>query len=181
MTSRYPRRSSMPTRLFGACLVALCWVASDARAEWMYVAPMDNLVSSDLIVVGVLAEPVKDTIGGIDYESATLAVEEVVVGPPIPRRSLTLRWANPTGRVCPRVDNATHEGTKKLWLLTQGDDGDYRADNPWRVIDLVDLSEPSAARELWKALRGLQPEDRSSAQESVLALLDRRLVAPAES
>ena len=179
--SRSPRSLSDRIRLLGAFLLIGNLPAPDSPAEWMYIAPMDNLVSSDLIVVGVLEDPILDSIAGIDYESGTIAVAEVVVGPPVPDRSVTLRWSNPTGRICPRVDNATHEATKKLWLLTLGDDGDYRADNPWRVIDLEDLTERSQARELWEELRRLEPDRRSPAQESVLAFLDRLLVAPAGS
>ena len=150
--------------MFGPVVVAVPVVVGPVVVETVPVVVVGPVVPVVVVVVG----PV-------------VPVVVVVVGPPVPDRSVTLRWSNPTGRICPRVDNATHEATKKLWLLTLGDDGDYRADNPWRVIDLEDLTERSQARELWEELRRLEPDRRSPAQESVLAFLDRLLVAPAGS
>lgn len=158
----------------GIVSLLFCFVAvGSLRADWMYFSPIDNIGRSDLILVGVLVEPTLETIDGINYESATLKVEEALSGPSLSGVSVTLRWQNPTGRICPRVDNRIHSGKKRLWILTLGDDGDYRADNPWRVIDLEDLSEASAASDLLRDLRSLDPEHRSREHEQVMVYLER--------
>jgi hypothetical protein len=117
-------------------LILIVVLPTSSSAEWMLIE-LDELVQdSDVIVVGTLSNVHHYSDNQMDYGKGTIQVEEVIWGEVSPYQSLALVWQNETGLICPRVEHKGHENRKGIWLLTLGENGNVRADYPWRFVDL---------------------------------------------
>lgn len=113
-------------------------ILSPAMWHWI---PLEDLVcDSDLIVVGTLSSVNEYSKDGTDYGEGLITVTETIWGAANPGETLTLKWFNESGIVCPRVEHRQHADKKGIWLLTRSSDGEVRADYPERFVEL-DLKE----------------------------------------
>jgi hypothetical protein len=120
---------------YALLLLMLLSLPATASAKWGYV-PLEELVrESDIIVAGTLRDVREHTADAVDYGEGRVVVREVVWGNVSPGDSLTLRWSNPSGVACPRVEHRHSADEEGLWLLTR--DGEaVRADYPGRFVQL---------------------------------------------
>ena len=115
---------------------------STAWARFAMLPLKDAVESSDLIVMGTLAEVKEYTENKMDYGSGTITVEKVLYGKlPAKEKKLTLVWSNPTGLTCPRVEHKHEENKKGIWLLKLQKDEKVRADHPMRFLPLDKVDE----------------------------------------
>ena len=132
---------------------AAVWTALSflATAMWESV-PLETLVQeSDLVVAATLKDVKEKSVGGTDRGEGCLEIHEVLLGEARPGDRLTLRWQNPTGLACPRVEHAQLEGQKGIWLLTRvAEAGEVKADYPGRFVP---LSEKDAVEALVRKLK----------------------------
>src|SRR4029078_9870564 len=105
-------------------------------AMWMLIPIEDLVQDSDLIAVCTLSGVSEHTKNGIDYAQGTILIDEVIWGSANGGDSLTLKWQNHSGLVCPRVEHRHRQGTKGIWLLTVEPDGTVRANYPGRFVEL---------------------------------------------
>ena len=128
-------------RFFALAAVFTFILSASASADWANI-PLDRLVQdSDLIVVGTLSQVSQYSDGETDYGQGTITVHQVIWGDVQTNELLTLKWQNPTGRVCPRVEHSSEQGQKAIWLLTKESAGEVRADYPSRFVDLADRAK----------------------------------------
>jgi hypothetical protein len=103
-------------------------------AMWGWLALDDAVRDSDLVVVGTLSDVAEWSRAGWDYGDGAILVTEVLWGDVRAGDWLRLRWDNPSGLACPRVEHAQSAGVEYIWLLTRSADGSVRADHPCRVV-----------------------------------------------
>ena len=119
-------------------LVAIACCCTPSLAMWALL-PLDELVQDcDLIVVGTLDGASETSQNGMDYGQGTILIDEVLWGAASAGESVTLRWQNESGLICPRVEHRYDQAKKAIWLLTVEDGGVVRADYPGRFVDLSD-------------------------------------------
>lgn len=117
-------------------IVAVCSFSVPSFATWLMV-PLEELVQdSDLIVVGTLAGLYQHTQNGIDYGQGTILIDEVIWGAATAGDTVTLKWQNESGLICPRVEHRHNQRIRGIWLLTVEDGGVVGANNPGRFVDL---------------------------------------------
>jgi hypothetical protein len=75
-----------------------------------------------------------------DDDETIYSHAETIWGAVNPGETLTLKWFNESGIVCPRVEHRRHADKKGIWLLTRSSDGEVRANYPERFVEL-DLKE----------------------------------------
>jgi len=122
-------------------LVAIACFCAPSYAMWALV-PLDDLVQdSDLIVVGALDSVSEYSQSGMDYGHGTILIDEVIWGAASAGESVTLKWQNKSGLVCPRVEHRENQGKKAIWLLTVEHAGVVRANYPGRFVDLSKRTE----------------------------------------
>jgi hypothetical protein len=119
-----------------------------AQAELMAL-PLDQACAqSDLVVVGTL-EKLKSFIRGegepfLEGVDAEIRVKEVLFGA-ASKGPLPIRWVAARGPVCPRIDHTAQAGRERIWCLTRGEEGFYRANHPQRVLPVSDRAEVEKA------------------------------------
>jgi hypothetical protein len=105
-------------------------------AEWAWIPLQDLVCDSDLIVVGTLSSVNEYTKEGMDYGQGMITVEEPIWGAVNFGEALTLKWANGSNVICPRVEHRQNADKKGIWLLKLSPDGAVRADYPGRFVEL---------------------------------------------
>lgn len=129
-------------RLFPLLLLLL--LPASARASWAHVSVEQLVQETDLIVVGTLRDVSAHTADEMDYGRGRIEVHEVIWGKVSPGDSLLLKWSNPSGLACPRVEHKHHQGEKGIWLLTR--DGEaVGANYPGRFVELSERRRVEAA------------------------------------
>lgn len=129
-------------RLFPLLLLLLALPAS-ARASWAYVSVEELVQETDLIVVGTLRDVSEHTAADVDYGQGRIEVREVIWGKVSPGDSLLLKWSNPSGVICPRVEHDSNRG-EGIWLLTREGEA-VAADYPGRFVEMSERRRVEAA------------------------------------
>ena len=123
---------------FLASLILVAGLPAFSSAMWGYIPLQELVQDSDLILVGTLSGVSEFSTGGIDYGEGLITVDEVMWGNSRPGDTLTLKWQNPTGLVCPRIDHRQNQDVRAVWLLTTGNANEVRANYPGRFVKLAD-------------------------------------------
>ena len=105
-----------------------------AAADWICISLESAVRTSDLIVIGTLANVSESTKDGIDYGSGEITVDEVLSGKAKPGQKLSLLWQNESNLMCPRVEHQSHQKKQLIWLLELKPENKVAADNPCRVV-----------------------------------------------
>ena len=133
-----PQRLSETTmKRFPIVLFLLCSLPTPSSAMWQFTPPLeDRVCDSDLIVVGTLSSVNEYSKDGTDYGEGLITVAETVWGAVPPGETLTLKWFNESGIVCPRVEHGQRADKEGIWLLTLSSDGEVRANYSERFVEL---------------------------------------------
>jgi hypothetical protein len=133
-----PRRLSETTmKRFPLVLFLLFSLPTPSSAMFVMIPPLEDLVcDSDLIVVGTLSSVNEYSKDGTDYGEGLITVAETIWGAVNPGETLTLKWFNESGIVCPRVEHGQHADKEGIWLLTLSSDGEVRANYTERFVNL---------------------------------------------
>lgn len=116
-------------------LMIICW-PSISYADWA-VVPLDRLIQeSDLIVVGTLHSISEEKSETVDTAFGFINVQEVIWGDSHAGDQLKLKWQNPAGLICPRIEHKYNQDKKGIWLLTFTNGREVSADYPGRFISL---------------------------------------------
>ncbi len=151
---------------------ALATLVGVAHGEWIFTGPADLMPTTDLIVVGELGGHGREVRGDREYERAQIEVRDVLYGDAVPGQRLTLRWDNPVGLVCPRVDHSPHLGQAVIWLLRREGET-VRADHPQRAVPIGTVTSLQTELETHRrALAEVGPEPKL---EAVVDYLRARL------
>jgi len=105
-----------------------------AAADWICISLESAVRTSDLIVIGTLANVSEWTKNGTDYGSGEITVDEVLSGKAKPGQKLSLVWQNESNVMCPRVDHRSNQHKQLIWLLELKPENKVAADNPCRVV-----------------------------------------------
>jgi hypothetical protein len=125
-------------------LFLLLCLPAPAAAKWGYVTLETLVQQSDLIVVGTLRGVSEHTDGETDYGQGHVVVREVIWGRVAPGDGLLLKWSNPSGLACPRVEHRHSEGEEGIWLLT-AEGGHVEANYPGRFVKLGERAAVESA------------------------------------
>ena len=105
-----------------------------AAADWICISLESAVRTSDLIVIGTLANVSEWTKDGTDYGSGEITVDEVLSGKAKPGQKLSLVWQNESNVLCPRVEHQDNQKKQRIWLLELKPDNKVAANNPCRVV-----------------------------------------------
>jgi hypothetical protein len=131
------RLSETMMKRFPIVLFLLFSLPTPSSAMWQFTPPLeDRVCDSDLIVVGTLSSVNEYSKDGTDYGEGLITVAETVWGAVPPGETLTLKWFNESGIVCPRVEHGQRADKEGIWLLTLSSDGEVRANYSERFVEL---------------------------------------------
>jgi uncharacterized protein YheU (UPF0270 family) len=105
-----------------------------AAADWICISLESAVRTSDLIVIGTLANVSEWTKDGTDYGSGEITIDEVLSGKAKPGQKLSLVWQNESNVLCPRVEHRDNQNRQRIWLLELKPENKVAADNPCRVV-----------------------------------------------
>jgi len=105
-----------------------------AAADWICISLESAVRTSDLIVIGTLANVSEWTKDGTDYGSGEITVDEVLSGKAKREQKLPLVWQNESNILCPRVEHRDNQKKQLIWLLELKPENKVVADNPCRVV-----------------------------------------------
>lgn len=122
-------------------LILLLSLPAPSQASRAWVPLKDLVCDSDLIVIGTLSSVNVYSKDGVDYGEGVITVDETIWGAVNPGESFTLKWANASEIVCPRVEHRQRAEKKGIWLLTLSSNREVSADYPERFVELDSKDE----------------------------------------
>lgn len=123
------------------CIVLLFAVLNTVSALEIKQTLEDVVPDCDIVVIGKLGATTRSVEGDYVYYRAWITVDKVIFGAIASGDSLLLKWHANFRVVCPRTDHSGRVGISKIWLLTAGDNGAYRAPSNQLVRDLSERVE----------------------------------------
>jgi hypothetical protein len=127
------RRVILAATLLSTVLLSPLTRLPPAHASELALSHRDLVTDSDVIVVATLRDTRSEMKYGLKVEDGILHVERVLCGNVKIGDALPLRWENFPSVACPRVEHGRHLHKSRLWFLTRGEEGVYRAGTDQRA------------------------------------------------